>query len=78
MLRSLTKILRFFFRKCCCRYRLRAEAVILRKNPITQQIEVLLVERIRKLKNEWKFPGGGIEKGETAEFAAARESVIFE
>lgn len=67
--------LRFYYRKCCCRFRYRAETVILRKNSQTQQIEILLVERIRHSKNEWKFPGGGIERGESWEIAAARETV---
>lgn len=69
--------MRFYYRKCCCKVRLRAEAVILRKNPLSLQFEVLLVERIRRMKNEWKFPGGGIEKGESSEVAAARESVYY-
>ena len=73
-----TQKLRFYYRKCCCKYRLRAEAVIIRKNPATNQLEVLLVERLRRSNKEWKFPGGGIEKGETPEIAAARESVNSE
>ena len=76
---ELIKAYRSYHRKCCCKYRMRAEAVILRKNPQNSKIEVLLVERIRtsKDKNEWKFPGGGIERGETSAIAASRESVHF-
>lgn len=80
MIKKLLRIyekLPLYYRKCCCRDRVRAETVILRKNPKTNQNEVLLVERIRHSKNEWKFPGGGVEKGESSEIAAEREAVFF-
>ena len=35
--------------------------------------EFLIVQNLGYKKNEWKFPSGGVEKGETEEQALLRE-----
>ena len=47
-----------------------AGGVVFRRNPKTQQVEILLIQ---DAKNRWTIPKGHIEEGETAKATAERE-----